>query len=86
MTQQTAFIAVEREIGMLNKDISILPIGERVADQTARSKPVYVLQRWCTKFMTFVDVRDKAEITDGTRLTVSRVTCLSHNSEVCTCS
>ena len=73
VTSDTAFIAIEQEIGKLNKDISLLPLNERIADQTDRSKPLYVLQRWCSKFSTFVDVRNKEEFVDETRLTVSLV-------------
>lgn len=85
VTRDSAFTAVERELGNLGKDISLLPLGVKVSDQKERSKPLYVLQRWCTKFMTFVDVTDKSDFQDGTRLMVSHLTCSStavNNSEV----
>ena len=83
VTCDTALTVVERELGNFDKDISILPLGERIADQTDRSKPVYVLQRWSSKFMTYIDVTDKTEFTDGTRLTVSLLSRENHTSSSC---
>ena len=86
VTCDTALTVVERELGNFDKDISILPLGERIADQTDRSKPVYVLQRWSSKFMTYIDVTDKTEFTDGTRLTVSLLSRENHLDSSSSCS
>ena len=72
----TAFTAIERELGKMGKDISLLPLGvSDISDKVGRTKVPYVLQRWCSKFNTFIDVTDKSQFTDGNRLTVSPLAC-----------
>lgn len=70
----SAFVTIERELGKLGKDISLLPVGGNVPDPECRTKIPYVIQRWCTKFKVFVDVTDESQFSDGDRL---RVTSLS---------
>ena len=71
VTCDTAFTVIERELGRLGLDISVVPLGMDISDQQERTKTPYVLQRWCSKFKTFVDVTDKSQFKDGIRLTVS---------------
>lgn len=69
----TVLVSVESELGKLGKDISLLPLGAGKEELEGRTKPTYVLQRWVTRFESFVDVTDKSQVCDGDRLTVTRV-------------
>ena len=66
--------AVARELKKLGKDALVaISRGEcSSSTSTAREdgRPVYVLQKWSSKWDTYVDVADVGEINAGDRLTV----------------
>ncbi len=80
VTCDAAFTAIERELGKLGKDISLLPLGVGVSHQEGRTKTPFVLQRWYPKFQTFIDITDKSQFTDGIHLTVSGIAFPSSSS------
>ena len=69
----SAFSSIERELDKLKKDVSLLQIGAAIPTPEGKIN-LYVLQRYCNKFETFVDVTDERQLRDGDRLTI---TCLS---------
>ena len=64
VSKETAMLTIEKELGKLDKDIFLLPLG-------SQHQQVCVLQRWCSKFHTYVDVTNQDEFEDGLRLTVT---------------
>ena len=71
VTFDIAFTVIERELRRLGLYINVVPLGMYISDQQERTKTPYVLQRWCSKFKTFIDVTDKSQFIDRIRLTVS---------------
>ena len=66
--------AIERELGKWGKDACLLPLSASGTDSVSGSatsgKQRFILQRWSSKWSTYVDVSSLSELESGDKLTV----------------
>ena len=68
-TFKAAVIEVEKALGTIGKDVSVLCPGK----STTGSKDVFVLQVWTERWKSYVNMSHNDTIKDGDHLTVSQV-------------
>ena len=69
MDRNHLVFTIEEELGKLGKD-GILAYFSCERGHQSTTKDVYILQRWATRWETYVDVTDIEQVKDGDRLTV----------------
>lgn len=82
----STFSTVEMELRKLGRKVYLLRIGSALSELDNKTKNVCVLQRYCPKFGTFVDVTDETQFRDGDRLTVTELTSASNASTSASCN